>query len=49
MNRVTMSALCVAACFILTAKHTRGVLGVVALEKVEHVFDLVERRLSRAM
>ncbi len=50
MNRTAMSALCVAACLIsvVRAKHIRGAVGAFALEQIEHMFDMVERRMRGA-
>jgi hypothetical protein len=40
MNRVTIGALCVAACVLSVVE--RRALGAFALEQVEHVFDVME-------
>ncbi len=44
MNRATIGALCVAVCLLslLEAKRGRLALKMMALEKVERVFDVVE-------
>ncbi len=49
MNR-TMSALCVAACLIsvVRAKRMRGAVGAFALEQIERMFDVLEKRIRGA-
>lgn len=44
MNRGTFNALCVAACqlTLIEARRTRRSLGMITLEKMEQVFDVVE-------
>ncbi len=50
MNRVALGALCAMACFLsmVRARHMRGSLGGFALEQIEHVFDLMEKRMRGA-
>jgi hypothetical protein len=50
MNRVAVGAVCIAACLLslIEAKRARRALGAIALEQMEHLFDVMENVLHLA-